>query len=277
MKTILVPTDFSNNANNALRYASAFAQETRSKLVLLNVYTPSIGGYNMIRGIIAEETALAKGQIKKQMIKLCDNYVKSSCSTLVEIGSPVNEIIGSSKINKANIIIMGTHGASGLKRILFGSNTAGVISKSAMPVLAVPQRYRFKKIKTIVYASDLKNTINELQRIISIVKPLNATIEILNLNYGWDKNADKMKLLERKIKSLSYKKIKLVEQKANIEQTMLEQIKKYLKKRKPEILVMLPEDKAWFDNLFISSKTEELANQLKLPLLAIRKAIVKSN
>ena len=277
MKKILVPTDFSNNANSALRYASAFAQETRSKLVLLNVYTPSIGGYNMIRGIIAEETALAKEQIKKQMIKLCDKYVISSCSNLVEIGSPVNEIIGSSKINKANIIIMGTHGSTGLKRILFGSNTAGVISKSSMPVLAVPQRYRFKKIKTIVYASDLKNTINELQRIIPIAKPLNATIEILNLNYGWDKNADKMKLLEGKIKSLSYKKIKLVEQKANIEQTMLEQIKKYLQKRKPEILVMFPEDKAWFDNLFISSKTEELANQLKLPLLAIRKAIVKSS
>ena len=275
MKKIIAPTDFSNNANNALRYASAFAQETAGKLILLNVYTPSVGRYNMIRGIIAEETALAQNQSKKQLKKLCNKYVKVPCNTLVKVGSPVNEILNSSKDSKADIIIMGTHGETGLKRILFGSNTADVISKSQIPVLAVPPRYRFKKIKTIVYASDLKNSINELKLIVPIAKQLNATIEILNLDYGWDNNADKKKLLERKIKSLSYKKIKLVEQKASIEKTMLEQIKKYLQKSKPEILVMFPEDKAWFDKIFISSKTEELAYLLNLPLLSIRKSIVK--
>jgi hypothetical protein len=57
---------------------------------------------------------------------------------------------------------------------------------------------------------------------------------------------------------------------------MIEQVKKYLVKSKPQLLVMFPEDKDWFDKIFISSKTEELANQIKLPLLSIRKEIVKS-
>jgi hypothetical protein len=99
---------------------------------------------------------------------------------------------------------------------------------------------------------------------------------VLNLNYSYNKNDDKKPLVEKRIKALTYKKIKLIEKKATIEQTMIEQIKKYLVKRKPQLLVMFPEDKAWFDKLFISSKTEELANQLKLPLLSIRKSIVKS-
>jgi len=65
MKTILVPTDFSSNANNALKYANAFAQAMHCKLNLLNVYTSSLGRYNRISRIIAEETAMAKEHSKK--------------------------------------------------------------------------------------------------------------------------------------------------------------------------------------------------------------------
>ncbi|MBI2271419.1 MAG: universal stress protein [Bacteroidetes bacterium] len=275
MKAILVPTDFSTNANNALKYANAFAQAAKNKLVLLNVYKPIVGKYNIIPGIIAEETATAKKESKKKLKALCNKYVKASCAELVEVGDPTDEIMEAAQKNKSSLIIMGTHGASGLTGMLFGGKTSAVISKSNIPVLAIPQRYRFRKIKTIVYASDLKNAVNELKHLISIAKSLNATIEILNLDYGWGDNAEKKKLLERKIKSMGYKKIKLVEQKASIEETVLEQIKKYLQKSKPEILAMFPEEKGWFDKIFISSKTEELAYHVKIPLLSIRKSIVK--
>ncbi|MFO0479046.1 MAG: universal stress protein [Bacteroidota bacterium] len=276
MKTILVPTDFSNNANNALKYANDFAKAINNKIVLLHSYLPLVGKYNMISGIVAEDIAIQKKSSEKKLEKVSSKYVKVPSSHLVKIGDTIDEIIDAAQKSKSQLIIMGTHGASGLKRILFGSNTSDVISKSNIPVLAIPQRYRFKKINTIVYATDLNNTINELKHIIPIAKQLNATIEVLNLNYIYNKNEDKKLLLEKKIKTLSYKKIKLIEQKATIEQTMIEQIKKYLVKRKPELLVMFPEDKAWFDKLFISSKTEELANQIKLPLLSIRKKSVKS-
>jgi len=275
MKTILVPTDFSNNANNALKYANDFAQLVNNKIILLHAYIPLVGKYNIIPGLISEDIAIENNKCKKKLEKLRSKYLKAKNTGSVKIGDPIDEIIDTANKNKSQLIIMGTHGSSGLKRVFFGSNTSDVISKSTIPVLAIPQRYRFKKIKTIVYASDLKNTINELKHIIPIAKQLDATIEILNLNYSYNKNENKNSILEKKIKSLSFKKIILVEQKASIEKTMNEQIKNYLAKRKPEILVMFPENKAWFDKLFISSKTEELANQLKLPLLSIRKSIVK--
>lgn len=276
MKTILVPTDFSNNANNALKYANDFAKAINNKIVLLHSYLPLVGKYNMISGMVAEDIAIQKKSSEKKLEKLSSKYVKVPSSHLVKIGDPIDEIIDAAQKSKSQLIIMGTHGASGLKRILFGSNTSDVISKSNTPVLAIPQRYRFKKINTIVYATDLNNTINELKHIIPIAKQLNATIEVLNLNYSYNKNENKKQVVEKKIKTLNYKKIKLIEQKATIEQTMIEQIKKYLIKTKPQLLVMFPEDKAWFDKLFISSKTEELANQIKLPLLSIRKKSVKS-
>jgi nucleotide-binding universal stress UspA family protein len=276
MKTILVPTDFSNNANNALKYANDFAKAIKNKIVLLHSYLPLVGKYNMISGIVAEDIAIQKKSSEKKLEKVSSKYVKVPSSHLVKIGDPIDEIIDAAQKSKSQLIIMGTHGASGLKRILFGSNTSDVISKSNIPVLAIPQRYRFKKINTIVYATDLNNTINELKHIIPIAKQLNATIEVLNLNYSYNLNEDKKQVVEKKIKALSYKKIKLIEQKATLEQTMIEQIKKYLIKSKPQLLVMFPEDKDWFDKIFISSKTEELANQIKLPLLSIRKKLVKS-
>jgi nucleotide-binding universal stress UspA family protein len=276
MKTILVPTDFSNNANNALKYANDFATAINNKVILLHSYLPLVGKYNMIAGIVAEDIAIQKKSSEKNLEKISSKYVKVPNSHLVKIGDTVDEIIDAAEKSKSQLIIMGTHGSSGLKRILFGSNTSEVISRSTVPLLAVPQRYRYKKINTIVYATDLNNTINELKRIIPIAKQLDATIEVLNLNYSYNLNEDKKQVVEKKIKALSYKKIKMVEQKATIEQTMIEQIKKYLVKTKPQLLVMFPEDKAWFDKLFISSKTEELANQIKLPLLSIRKKSVKT-
>ena len=276
MKTILVSTDFSNNANNALKYANEFAKAINNKIVLLHVCIPLVGKYNSIPGIVAEDVAIEKKNSKKKLEKVRSKYLKAPCSELVKIGDPIDEIIETAQNSKSQLIIMGTHGASRLKQILFGSNTSDVISKSNIPVLAIPQRYRFKKINTIVYASDLNNTMNELKHIIPIAKQLGANIEVLNLKYIYNLTNDKKLLIEKKIKALSYKKIKLIEQETTIEQPMIEQIKKYLVKRKPQILVMFPEDKTWFDKLFIGSKTEELANQLKLPLLSIRKAIVKT-
>lgn len=275
MKIILVPTDFSSHANNALKYANAFAQATDNKIVLLHTYIPMLGNYNRIPGIVAEENARVKKESQKILEDLCNKYVEVSCHNLVAIGDPIDTILDVSLKAKVDLIIMGTHGASGLRKILFGSNTSAVIAKSTVPILAIPQRYRFRKIDTIVYASDLKNTFNELKHIIPIAKQLDATIEILNLNYGYNDTDDEKQIIEKKIKSLSYKKIRFIEQKATLEQTMAEQLKKYLAKHKPQILVMFPEEKSWFDKIFISSKTEDMANQLKLPLLSIRKIIVK--
>ena len=275
MKTILVPTDFSSNANNALKYANAFAQVTNSKIVLLHTNIPILGNYNRIPGIIAEENARVKKESQKNLEILCNKYVKVSCANLVTIGNPIDTILYVSQKAKFDLIIMGTHGASGLRRMLFGSNTSSVISKSAVPVLAIPQRYRFRKIDTIVYASDLKNTLNELKHIIPIAEQLDATIEILNLNYGFNNTDDEKQTIEKKIKSLRYKKIKFIEQKATLEQTMAKQLQKYLVKHKPQILVMFSDEKSWFDKIFISSKTEDMANQLKLPLLSFKKIIVK--
>jgi nucleotide-binding universal stress UspA family protein len=275
MKTILVPTDFSNNANNALKYANELAKAINNKIVLLHSFMPLTNVYDLTSEMLMENLNEHKQSSEKNLKKISDKYITVPSRYVVKVGDTTDEIVTNVEKSKSHLIVMGTHGASGVKRILFGSNTSEVISKSIVPVLAVPQKYRYKKIDTIVYASDLKNTINELKHIIPIAKQLGATIEVLNLKYAHSKNDNAM--IEKKVKALSYKKIKLIEQQAKIDQTLVEQIQRYLTKHKPQLLVMFPENKNWFDKIFLSSKTEELATELKIPLLSIRKSNVKLN
>lgn len=277
MKSILVATDFSTNAKNALKYANSFAEATQHQLSLMNVYMPSVGQYSPVHAIIAEETTNEKSRAHKQLKTLIGKYVTVPVTETVAVGDTINEILNTCKTTKANFIIVGTHGASGLKKALVGSNTSKVIAKAEVPVIAVPEKYRFEKIETIVYASDMKNAVNELKVLIPLAKILNASIEIVYLKYGWDKDPSMKAELEKRIKKLSYKNISIVEQKATIEKTMIDQLKSYIRKRKPQLLAMFPADKSWLDKIFTSSKTEDLAYELKVPLISIRKKLVKTD
>jgi nucleotide-binding universal stress UspA family protein len=277
MKSILVATDFSNNAKNALKYANAFAEATQHQLLLMNVYMPSVGQYSPVHAIIAEETMNEKSRCHKQLKSLVAKYATVPTEEFVAEGEAITEIIKTCKKSNANFIIVGTHGASGIKKAFIGSNTSKVIAKAEVPVIAIPEKYRFQKIETIVYATDLKNTLNELKVLIPMAKLLNCAIEIVYLKYSWDKDIAQKVDLEKKIKRLSFKNISIVEQKASIEKTMVDQLKKYITKTKPQMLTMFPSDKSWFDKIFTSSKTEELAYELKVPLLSIRKKLVPTD
>jgi len=275
MKTILVPTDFSSNAKNALKYANALAKSLKAKIVLCNVYTPSVGKFNMISGIIAEEISSAKVDALKKLNKLNDECTKASCSQVVAVGDTVNGILDTAKEKKASFIVMGTHGASGLNKVLFGSNASNVISKSEIPVLTIPQRYKYKKIEKIIYASDLNNITAELKILQPFAKSLNANIEVLYLDYGWDKGFSKSQPFEVAMKKNKYKNVTFVIKKVSMEKAMVVHLKAYTNKKANAILVMFTQDKAWFDKFLIGSKTEDLAFNLKMPLLAVRKPIIK--
>ena len=271
MKTILVPTDFSSNAKNALKFANSLAQSLKAKIVLCNVYTPTVGKFNMISGIIAEEISMAKLGTQKKLDKLKVECTSVNCLPVVVVGDTVDSIIDTAKEKKTNFIVMGTHGASGLKKVLFGSNASNVISKSEIPVLAIPQRYKYKKIEKIIYASDLNNIAAELKILQPFAKALNATIEVLYLDYGWDKGFSKSPPFEEAMKKNRYKNVTFVIKKVSLEKVMVAHLKAYTNKKANAVLVMFTQDKAWFDKFLLGSKTEDLASSLKMPLLAVKK------
>lgn len=281
MNTILVTTDFSTTGNNAIKFAAHYAKAINSKLVVfhsthLPPFKPTLSE--------AEYLKLEKNTEKKQQkrLDLVVNRIyqeqglkRNSKKVSVVVKNSVfatEAIVAVAKAHYADLIIVGTHGATGLK--IFGSTTSEVIFKAEASVLAIPPRYQYKQIKTIVYATDFKNTINELRCIVPIARPVNSVIEVLNLDFDMGHVKPTVDI-ESLLKKLKYRKIKIIIQKEKHGLTILEQLQRYLKIRRPEILVMFPEERSVFDKLFVRSKTEELVYQVKLPLLTYLKSRVK--
>lgn len=272
MKTILVPTDLSSNANNALAFADSIAKSQKAKIVLLYVYVPTIGKYNSISGLIAEEIVTAKKQALRKMEKIAEKYISGKYSIAIEVHDPVDTILAEAKKIKADLIVMGTHGATGLKKLLFGSNTAKVIAHAKTPVLAVPQRYRAQKIKKVICTSDLNSLAKEIKAISSVTKALKAKTEVVYMQYVKDQQistADKFKAVAKKEK---LKNITFTEKKVSESVKLTDAIKNYVNKNKASIFAIFPEEKSIAEKWIFGSKTEQLAYGLKIPMLSIRKS-----
>lgn len=278
MKTLLAATDLTPIGNNAIRYAIQYAAAVGCKLIVFHVMAMP-----KFRPTISESEFLtiekkAESEKQKKLETLINKFYKElrikkadqQAKIVVNTGFFVTEtLLRAATLHKADLIIVGTHGLIGFK--IFGSITSEVILKSKLPVLAIPEKYQYKKIKTIVYATDLKNLINELKGIVPVAKRLGATIEVLYLDFGWHEP-----ITSEEITSLAneagYQKIKVIVQKEIKGMTLLGQIQQFLKASVPECLVMFPEERSLFDRLFVRGKTEELVYRTEQPLLTFRKS-----
>lgn len=141
IKTILFPTDFSQGARAAMEYAVAMAKDCQAKLILLYViqdisiaewYIPSsLSAADLVEDMQKSATKeMEKWQAEaKQQLK--------DVESLVLRGVPFVEIIKTAKDKKADMIVIGTHGRTGIDHMLFGSTAEKVVRKSHCPVLTV--------------------------------------------------------------------------------------------------------------------------------------------
>lgn len=278
MKIIFAATDYSATGNNAVKYAMQYSESTKSKLIIFHsTHVPKFDPAMTKAAFSALEEKVESDDIKKLELTVKQISDKLGAGTnlkkikvVVKAGFVIthNIMLQASNYN-ADLIIMGTQG-SGKKIKFLGGNTTEVIQKSKIPVLAIPQRVRFRKIKQMMYATDLRHFTNELTRILPIAKELNANIEIINFDFGQGNFMTPAKI-QTLIKQSGYNKIKITLNKGTRGVSILEQIRKKLRLRRPQILVMFPEDRSLFKRLVSRSKTEELIYTIKLPLLTFRK------
>jgi nucleotide-binding universal stress UspA family protein len=276
-KNLLVPVDFSANSSNALRYAIQFAQYTGSKIIVFHSnYIPSVFPSSDLKAIHEQSEGRRLMMLEYTVDKVCKKFklVKPVNITYLikRETNVVKNILAAADEAKAGLIIMGTHGASGIKKAVMGSNTSAIIEKSDIPVLAIPTRHRFKKIQTVVYASDLENLSAEVKQLAPIAKSFESDIEILYLDY-WKKGIDarKTKKINDVLESTTFKNIKFVHKKVSLKKSMAEYLADYTKRKKSSILVMFPQEQSLFEKLLLGSITKKLSFNLKNPLLSIRK------
>jgi universal stress protein A len=138
IKSILCPVDFSEASLNAVRYACEFAKAMNAKVYLLNVVEPRPMVADMSMNYIPLEEDLEKAATEDIDVMKSD-IVKKGIAALsdIRIGQPADIILTLAADPEINLVIMGSHGKTGLSRLLMGSVAEEVVRKSPCPVLIV--------------------------------------------------------------------------------------------------------------------------------------------
>lgn len=166
MKKILVPTDFSACAANALKYAAELAARAEAELTVLHVIYPNDGmNNNMYDAFWVDDYVQQRMEDTSTWSQkiLEDSGFKDvvPLTTHCNIGFPAGTIVDTAEDLKVALVVMGTTGATGLKGILMGSTAGGVIAKGECPVLTIPPEASFTEGRSFVLATDMSLNLNK--------------------------------------------------------------------------------------------------------------------
>lgn len=273
METIIVPTDFSSAARNALDYAVELAKFFDARIVLVNAFPVLAGNYEMPFPADPVSTLLQEAEerlkhLKKeiQLIHGEDFNIEYSAG----MGSPINIIEEAVKDNNADLIVMGIVGEAGnLKERIIGSTAIDVARKLDTPAFIIPATVKYKRIRKISFACDLEKT--EQTDLVFVVKffskVFDAELEIVNVGppeevITTDKAVTYL-YLEDKLKNVKHTVFHIDGEEAAIE------LENYYKAYSTDVIMLNPKKHNLFYHLFNHSVTKNLAFHSNLPILAI--------
>lgn len=274
MKRIILPTDFSENAENAIRYAIQLYMGEECTFYLLHTYTPAI--YR------AEYLLHSPGQIG-----LGDAYQVSAMERLGELrdrlehdfknpghhfmlhaafNTLVNEIVETVEREKIDLVIMGTQGATGAKEILLGTNTVNLIEKANCPVIAVPSDFAYEPPKEILFPTDYEIAYGEggLKVLLHLAKMHTSQVEVIHISSGYDLSeaqSTNKQGLGSILGGIPHSFHDLPDQE------VIEGINNFRSEKRMDLLVMIKNKHTFLERLFIDPVIKRAAFHLDIPFL----------
>jgi len=220
MKSILVLTDFSENAQCASALGLALSKKLRTNLLLFNSFSayPIMASYAGGPWVV-DEFIIKQSHSKKQLSLLAENLEDianqyddlertPSISCLCgegDVGSNVADIIEQKDIE---LVVMGARADKSDNHILFGRDTSSVIRKATRPVLAIPSKFDFEGLNKVVFATDFnKDDITAIKYLIKLGKLFNYQLDIIHVNElgkGKSINSDQVILFKERVTKLKY-------------------------------------------------------------------------
>ena len=273
MKTIIVPTDFSPIATNAMHYAIEMAKKVNASLLLLHVYQVPVSFTDTPIVLVSIED-LRKGaeeqvaHLKKEVEHLTSGSLKVYTET--RLGNVADEL--ENLCNKINpfAVVMGTKGASGVERILFGSNTLTAIRHLTWPVICVPPGKTFGDgIKKIGFACDFKDVVKTTPThyIVDFVKEFNAELDVLNVDFHnkhfKPETPEQSALLHTMLEEA--KPIYHFIEHADIE----DGINEFAEKNNIDLIITIPKKHRLLEGVFKASSTKQLVYQSHVPVMCV--------
>ncbi len=277
MKKILLPTDFSENSLNAIRFAVQLFPNEECSFFLLNTYTPVLYDSDYILYSPASSLSLdefyknnsMKGleKIKKQ---ITEDYPNSKhqyelISSFSLLNEEIKEQVSSRQID---LVVMGTQGATGAAQILFGTHTVHAIKRTTCPLLAIPSGCAFTKPRNILFPTDYE--INYTAQHLKLLKDLaianGSVIHVLHVLFGFppgEKQEKAKTILANYLETTSHHFYGIQKN------TVTEGIYDFQEEHGIDLLVMISNKHSFFENLLFRPVINEVGFRVNTPFLVI--------
>jgi nucleotide-binding universal stress UspA family protein len=271
---IVLLTDFSALSKLAISYALRMAAPVKAEFTILNI----------VRFDGVPKANLKMKQIEKSLIQITEeegrNLIEELRGTVkgdyqIEFKAIRSHTVAEmvkryTEKNKTNMVVMGSRGASALKKARLGGTTVSVIDDCPCPVLAIPEFAQYKNLQHIVYATDLKDTQKELDIVVEFARIYGSAVHMIHVVPSMDKKVETAKnSLEAIIKKTNYDKLDF---KLILDDDIPKAIDQYIKQTKADLLTTFTHKLSLEEKLFAKSVTRTLAYLGTIPLLAIKRA-----
>jgi nucleotide-binding universal stress UspA family protein len=275
MKTIIVPTDFSPVALNALRYALDMARAHDASIILLNTYQVPVSYSD---APVSPVTTLSIDDIRKsseeRLTDLQQDMARVTGGTTqiitdARLGNTVDALEEMCAAVKPFAVVMGSHGSTGLERMIMGSTTLSVIRSLRYPVIVVPPGTAYKEIKKIGLACDFKDVVETIpvEYIKNIVSEFNAELLVLNVNRDGEHYDADTPLESAWLDSL------LGDIKPNYyflqRDDIVEGINEFSEKHNLDVVIVIPKKHNLLEKIFHKSHSRELVRNAHIPIVSI--------
>jgi len=277
IKNILLPTDFSKNSINAIKYAVKLFENDECHFYILNVQKASSFISDDLMSVSTSATIYstlvdaAKKSIANIISQIQNHAMndKHTFHSLVDYDNFIDAINQTSLYNNIDLIVMGTKGASGLEKVLFGSNTAHVIQRCNLPVLAIPSSCKFRKLDKVAFTCSFKSSYaeNNIEPLKDLISSHNSSLNILHVieDYNFEeKLSENIEFFETHFKQVEVDRI--VSSDANVYNT----IHDYIVENDVKMISMMAKKHSFLSRLFTRHSYETFAFNIDIPFLVLK-------
>ena len=273
MKKILVPTDFSDQAENALKVAAQLAKKHHCEIYLLHIIEMPLHKVDALSSYRDLPEAM-------YFMRLAHNHFKTLIDKAYLKGLVIHENVEFQEIFKGvfhtckkhdiDLIIMGSHGISGFKELLIGSNTEKVVRTSEVPVLVIKNEHPVFEVEAFVFASDFKKECEPAYKKATIfAKILNAQMHLLMVNTAnkFMTTAKAEKRIHKFAKKLDFKNYTV-----NIynDDTIEKGVMNFSSSINADLIGMSTHGRQGISHFFNGSISEDLVNHAKRPVITFK-------
>ena len=274
MKRILVPTDFSDHAEYALRVAAQIARENNSEIVLLHMLElPHQASDAVGSGHDIPEIMFFKNKVISNLEELMEvDYLEGiTVSEIIQFEKAFEGILAVSKTNNIDFIVMGSHGSGGFQEMFIGSNTEKVVRFSDVPVLVIKNKMDNFKAENFVFASDFSQEIKKpFKQLLEIAGLFNSKLNLVMINTpsSFKPTHIAEKIMNDFIKEFNYPNYSLhIYNDVNVEKGILN----FANSVKADLIGMCTHGRrTGFAHFFNGSVSEDLVNHAIRPVITFK-------